>query len=132
MTPEEWYALLNSYVFFWLTEARLSRLLTARPYRSLEHDVLTLETSSVVREYDRDIRLAPYNTGTTAYEPPPRGRETFKTIGDYPYDEWRVKRGKADAIVELVVPGQVSPIVRHVLRVERRRGNALLETLYAA
>jgi hypothetical protein len=130
MAPRQWYELLNGLVFFWLTEDRLSRLLGARPYRVLEHDVLTLDTSRVVGDYGDAILLAPYNTGSTAYEPPPRGRETFQSVSDYPFDEWRAKgRGSRDAVVELVVPKAVENIRDYVIRVERRRGDQLLEVV---
>lgn len=130
MTPREWYELLNGLVFFWLTEERLLRLLSARPYRALEHDVLTLDTSRLIDDYGDTILLAPYNTGSTAYEPPARGAETFQSISDYPYDEWRAKgRGSRDAVVELVVPRGVENIRDHVTRVERRRGDQLLQVV---
>jgi hypothetical protein len=128
MTPREWYELLNGFVFFWLTEERLSKLLGARPYRNLEHDVLTLDTTRVLEDYADRIYLAPYNTGTTAYEPPPRGRETFRPIDDYPFHEWRARgRGRRDAVVELVVIGGVTDIREYLIQVERRRGDELLE-----
>ena len=46
MTPEEWYRLLNGRVFFWPTRSRLLGLLGARPYRSMDHDVLELDTGA--------------------------------------------------------------------------------------
>jgi len=128
MTPRQWYELLNGLVFFWLTEDRLRRLLGARPYRLLKHDVLTLDTARLVDDYADAILLAPYNTGSTAYEPPPRGWETFQSLSDYPFDEWRARgRGLRDAVVELVVPEAVENIGDYVIRVERRRGDQLLE-----
>lgn len=130
MAPREWYELLNRFVFFWLTEERLLRLLSARPYRALEHDVLTLDTARLIDDYGDAILLAPYNTGSTAYEPPPRGVETFQSISDYPYDEWRARgRGPRDAVVELVVPRGVENIRDYVTRVERRRGDRFLEAV---
>jgi uncharacterized protein DUF7002 len=129
MSPRAWYELLNGYVFFWLNEERLSRLLSARPYRNREHDVFTLDAAQLVQRYEESIFLAPYNTGSTAYEPPPRGRETFKSIADYPFDEWRAKRGVRDAVVELVVLGGVADITDFVVSVERRRGAETLEAL---
>lgn len=43
-----WYELINDRVFFWVSEARLLKLLGAREYRALEHDVLTLDTASLL------------------------------------------------------------------------------------
>jgi hypothetical protein len=130
MTPREWYELLNGFVFFWLTEERLFKLLSARPYRNLEHDVLILDTARVIEDYADQIRLAPYNTGTTAYEPPPRGSETFRPIEDYPFEEWRANgRGRREAVVELVVSGRLTNIRDYLIQVERRRGVQLLKVI---
>ena len=48
MTPTEWYRLLNSKVFFWLTAERVTRLLSARAYRKREHTVLTIDTARLL------------------------------------------------------------------------------------
>jgi hypothetical protein len=39
---EEWYRLLNCYVFFWVNESSLIQFL--RVYRSSPHDVITVST----------------------------------------------------------------------------------------
>jgi hypothetical protein len=57
LSPQDWYRLLNSKVFFWLTRARLLRLLNAGTYRSEEHDVLELEASQLVTAYKDRILL---------------------------------------------------------------------------
>ncbi|MDX6438990.1 MAG: hypothetical protein QOF45_1573 [Gaiellaceae bacterium] len=132
MTPRQWYELLNGYVFFWLTESRLERLVNARPYRALEHDVLTLDTSQLVDRYRESILLAPYNTGTTAYKPPARGRDTFRPAAEYSYEEWRRKgRDRFDAVVELVIPYAVPDVRDFVMHVERRRGDEVIETIWS-
>jgi hypothetical protein len=130
MTPAEWYRLLNGKVYFWLSERRLGRMLGARPYRGDEHCVLTLDTRSLVTAHAARITLSPINSGAMIRNPPPRGRETFAPIGAYPFDAWRRKRGKADAVVELAVEYSVSDVGRHVIAVERRRGTEVLETLW--
>src|SRR4029453_17987780 len=74
MTPEEWYRTLNRKVFFWPTEERLTRLLTARFNRSDDHCVITVNTRRLVRDYHDKIWLCPINSGTTAKpRPQPRG-----------------------------------------------------------
>jgi len=45
------YETLNGKVFFWLTAERLTRLLSARAYRTNTHCVLTMETLPLVRKY---------------------------------------------------------------------------------
>ena len=66
MTPEDWYRCLNSKVFFWVSKQRLHKLLNASAYRNLEHDVLTINTESLVKEHCGSIVLSPINSGTVS------------------------------------------------------------------
>jgi hypothetical protein len=103
MTTEEWFRLLNERVFFWLSRARLRRLLSARAYRGRPQTVLTLDTASLVAAHCPRIELSPINSGATIYNPQPRGRDTFLPIADYPFDERRKRRTSVNSVVELVV-----------------------------
>jgi hypothetical protein len=103
-TLEQWYRLLNKYVFFWPSRERLQTFLCARAYRDRPHAVLTLETLPFVRKYELRIVLSPMNSGNTqpiAYE---RSPETFKKMRDYPFLE-RAHRGNYYQVVELAVEG---------------------------
>src|SRR5262249_24826907 len=95
LEPEEWHRLLNSKVFFWLTPERVETLLCARAYRDREHTVLTVDTARLATQHLEAIALSPINSGSTVYNPQPRGRETFNGLRDYPFDVWRKKRGSA-------------------------------------
>lgn len=130
MSVQEWLDMLNNRVFFWLHPDRLSTLLQARLYRNREHDVLTVDTNSLVAAYATRIRLSPINSGCTIFRNATRGQDTFLRIEDYPYYERRRRRPTKDAIVELAVLDGVPDIVDHVLRVERRRGPDVLAALY--
>ncbi len=67
MTVGEWCELLNHKTFFWVSEARLEKLLGARAYRNRAHDVITVDTRRLVeRDLDR-ITLAPINSGVALY-----------------------------------------------------------------
>lgn len=122
-TPREWYELINHKVFFWAEEARLHRLLGARDYRRLEHDVLTLDSSAFIPAYADAIWLCHMNSGNTWPMPHRRGTEIFHRIPDYP-----VKRsGNPDKnVVELVVDYAVPDIANFVLEVRRMRGSEVL------
>ncbi|POR57992.1 DUF7002 family protein [Pseudomonas syringae] len=122
-TPREWYELINHKVFFWAEEARLHRLLGARDYRRLEHDVLTLDSSALIPAYADAIWLCHMNSGNTWPMPHRRGTEIFRRIPDYP-----VKRsGNPDKnVVELVVDYAVPDIANFVLEVRRMRGSEVL------
>jgi hypothetical protein len=130
MSPGEWLDLLNGQVFFWLHPRRLASLLRSRPNRNLEHDVLTVDTASLVAAHHDRIRLSPINSGATQWPSAPRrGRDTFLTIEDYPYAERRRGRGVADAVAELTVVGGVADIADHVVDVQRRRGSDVVADL---
>ena len=128
MTLEQWLETLNSRVFFWLNEPHLEGLLGARAYKGDAHDVITVDTEALVERDGAKIRLSPINSGSTLYNPTPRGSQTFMPIADYPFAERRRARGK-DAIVELAVEGGVERIEEVALTVERRRCGGVIEEL---
>lgn len=131
LKPEEWYRLLNSKVFFWLTPERVEGLLCARAYRDREHTVLTVDTAQLLHRHRDAVTLSPINSGSTVYNPQPRGPETFRAIYDYPFDEWKKKRRSATkAIAELAVHRHVLDIREMVVRVERRKKSKVLELIY--
>lgn len=130
--PEEWYRLLNSKVFFWLTRDRLFRLLTAGTYREQEHDVLELNSAALVRAYADRIWLCPMNSGCTKPFPHPRGNSTFLRIAQYPYSAWKLKRKRGERVVELAVDASVRDIRDYVTRVVRMKGEFELSVLFKA
>lgn len=126
MTPQQWYKLINSRVFFWVKEERLHRLLTAAEYVDFEHDVLTVDTASLLSVHAKRVRLCHMNSGNTLPFPQPRGRQTFKRIGDYPV----TLSGKpVKEVVELTVEGHVEDIARHVVQVRRMKGTSVIARL---
>lgn len=131
VTPRSWYELLNGRVFFWLTESRLNGLLGARAYRKKRHTILTVDTSRLLARHAPRISLSPINSGSTLYNAPKRGLDTFSRIGDYPIGHWRQRRTWAQAIVELAVDYAVPDIRDLVVNVEHVRGADERELLYA-
>ncbi len=132
MTPEDWYRLLNGKVFFWLTPARLMRLMEAVPYRGLSHDVLELDAASLVSACRDAVTLSPINSGATRPFPAPRGPDTFLPIASYPYADWRRRRPRGERVVELVVEHAVPDVARFVRRVTRRSGRDTGTVLFEA
>jgi uncharacterized protein DUF7002 len=121
MTRSEWYAHLNSRVFFWVTERRLADLLAARAYKNRPHDVITVDTRRLIEMHAVDITVASFNTGSTIYpNAPARGSETFQTIAMY--DAARTPRSKRlrTPIVELTVDYAVADVGAVAIRAERR------------
>ena len=129
MTPREWYELLNRKVFFWVTEHRVQQLLGARLYRSSVHTVITVDTASMLKAHQDRITLSPINSGSTLYNPRPRGADTFLPMREYPFDHRKKKAGLARAVAELAVDYSVPNVLQHVTRVERRKGIRIIERL---
>lgn len=131
VTVEEFLDLLNNRTFMWTSPERLVGLLGAKTYRNSVHDVLVLDTESIVESYADRIRLTGMNTGATIFpSAPPRGAESFMTIADFPFAQRRRGRKLEDVVVELCVIDGVDDIEDHVIRVERRKGADVIETVY--
>jgi hypothetical protein len=117
LTPADWYRLLNARVFFWLTQTRLDTLLGAAAYRDRPHTILVLDTASLLARHAARVQLSPINSGSTVYNPAPRGRDCFLSIAEFPFDHWAKKRSRTKAIAELTVLHAVPDLRDHVLEV---------------
>jgi hypothetical protein len=129
LQPRDWYGLLNSKVFFWVSKKRLLRLLAAKAYRNKRHDILELDSERLVQEFTGNIWLCPINSGSTIMNPRPRGKDTFARIKDYPYSEWRMRRSKVETVVELSVDHSVPNVRGFVTRVVEMKGDKVTKTL---
>lgn len=118
MKPSDWYRLLNSKVFFWLTKERLYTLTTARTYCNRTHDVLEVDTKSLIDSHREKIWFCPINSGCTKPYPHKRDESAFSRIEEYKYSYWYQKRRKSEhAVVELAVDYMVPDITKHIRRV---------------
>ncbi|HEY8566316.1 MAG TPA: hypothetical protein VIL65_12505 [Beijerinckiaceae bacterium] len=122
LDPADWYRLLNARVYFWLSRERVLRLLDAKAYRDRAHEVVEIAARPLVEAYRDRIELSPINSGTTGRFPAPRGRDTFRTIADYPYAAYRKRRSRGERVAELTVLGGVPDIARYVRRIVRMQG----------
>jgi hypothetical protein len=133
MSVEDWLAELNSRVFFFVQIESLRGLMGSPAYRNHEHDVLTVDTRSLVGAHEERIVLAGMNTGfAQRHNHKARGHGTFQRIADYPHPPRTVARvGGRRELVELCIPGAVPDIADHVIRVDRMRGGEVVEPLFA-
>jgi hypothetical protein len=129
LTPSDWYALLNAKVFFWMTSQRLHKLTGAKAYRDREHDVLEVDTRSLINAHRAAIWLCPINSGCTKPMPHPRDEFSFSRIPDYPYLHWSKKRIKGERIVELAVDHSVLDICKHVRRVVVKKSDIVISVI---
>ena len=132
MEPADWYRLLNSRVFFWLTRERLLVLLNAGAYRDKRHDVIEVATRPLVKAYYNEIWLCPMNSGCTKPFPHPRSEDTFRRIPDYPYAKRRKMKRKGERVVELAVDHTVPNIRDFVVRVFEMNGAQEIRMIYTA
>lgn len=131
-TLNKWYQLLNSKVFFWLTEKRLNTLLSAKAYRDKTHTVLVIDTEILLGNYSDRVKLSPINSGSTIYVPQPRGKNTFLPLNEYPFETRKKLRGIKNAIAELTIEYSVPDIDKMVIQVQHKKGNDLIETIFQA
>ena len=122
LKPRDWYTILNSKVFFWLTRERLEKMLKA--YRDAPQVVLIVDTESLIAAHADRATLSPIYSGSTLFNPAPRGRDAFLPPDRYPFRDRLKKRNPRDAIAELAVEGGVPDIRDHVLSVEERQAGA--------
>lgn len=123
VTAQQWYETINTKVFFWVQEERLHGLLNARPYRTLEHDVLVIDTASFVAAHEQAIWLCHMNSGNTFPVPHKRDLSAFQRIAQYPA---RPNGQPLKEVVELVVDYQVLDIADYVIEVRRMKAKEIL------
>lgn len=129
LSPVQWYKILNEKVFFWLTRPRLYKLLNAKFYRNKRHCLLTIDTGKLLERHASRVLLSSMNSGCTKPYPHPRGRDTFLSLDNYPYEHWNRKRRGKDPIVELTVHYSVPDIKDLVIRVEEWDGQSVSRIL---
>ncbi|MCY4260875.1 MAG: hypothetical protein OXC91_11495 [Rhodobacteraceae bacterium] len=115
--PAPWYELLNSMVFFWPTIKRLRKMMGAKAYKGMRHDLLVVDTEKLVDRHHDKIRLSRMNSGATKPYPHPRCMGLFKTFEEFPFDERLKQRGRAMAIAEVCVVGSIPDIADVVVDV---------------
>ena len=120
LAPQDWHRLLNNKVFFWLDRSRVDGLLGAAAYRSAAHDIIEVDARRLIADYRNHIWLCPINSGSTLFNPQPRGRTTFARIEDYPFQDWaKRRRSRRKAVIELAVDHGIPDVNAYVRRVTR-------------
>ena len=130
LTPTQWYELLNSHSFFWLSRDRIWRLLRARAYRSRPQTVLTIDTRGLVAAHWKRIWLSPINSGSTLFKPQPRGTSTFVRVTDFPFHQRAISRAPENNVVELLVEHSVPDVADHVLAVHKVRDDQIVSEIW--
>ena len=124
LSPEDWMAMLNDRVFFWVDRRTGLRNLAARRRLGYESEWHRFDARALLAPVWPQAEIAPINTGATVHRPPRRGRATFAPLAGLDYEAWRRRRRDAgvkrslDAVQEVVVRGGVPRAGEALLAVE--------------
>ncbi|MBA3825226.1 MAG: hypothetical protein H0X24_15175 [Ktedonobacterales bacterium] len=124
LTPDEWYALLNARIFFWLDPERLNR--HRRACEPSAQVVMTLDAERLLAAYGERTALSPINTGNARRLPAKRGAATFVAYTTWVASRWASEaaalgtrlRPPSHAPVELTVVGAVPDVMTFVVDVQ--------------
>ncbi len=124
-SPADWYALLNTFVFFWIDPERLAR--QARACAPAPQHVLEIDACRMLSRHAPIAFVTPFNTGNAMRLAARRGRASF-----VPYEKWLIDgwtheatelglpmRPQSHRPVELAIEGAVPDIMGYVIRTRR-------------
>jgi hypothetical protein len=125
MTPEEWYALLNGKVFFWVDPQRLERHI--RACRRHPQIVMVLDVARLLECHGACAAVSRFNTGNARRRPATRGRGTFVPYASWLETGWQHEadalqtrlRARGHPPAELVVDGSVPDALSFVVETRR-------------
>ena len=125
MEPADWYALMNSRVFFSLDPIRLNRLRGGCEPRP--QVVLILDTAGLMAGYAGRASVTPINSGHALRRAARRGAGTFVPYGAWVESGWASEaarlgireRSKSHRPVELAIAGAIPDVMRYVVAVSR-------------
>lgn len=129
LTPTQWYALLNSKVFFWVDAERLNRQRRACGGPQI---VLVIDAEPLLARYNGRAAVTPINTGNARRQPALRGPCTFVRYAAWSGSGWESEtsalgtrpRSKSHPPAELAIEYAVTDVmdfvrdVRHLPRHE--------------
>jgi hypothetical protein len=121
ISPADWYAMVNSRVFFWLDPNRLNRQRAACEPRP--QVVIAIDTAGLVAAHERHTAVSPINTGNARRKPARRGAATFVPFAEWARSGWASEaaalgtpvRKRSHQPVELAVVDAVPDIMRFVV-----------------
>lgn len=118
---EDFLAAINARVFFWPNLDRLDRLSNAKEYRAEGQVILHVDTRKLVERYEHHIQLCRFNSGAvTQRNHPLRSRDSWVPISRFPYEEYRRKHGRQNALAEVTVLDSVPDVVELTVELEER------------
>jgi hypothetical protein len=120
---EDFLIAINSRVFFWPNKERLERLRKAKEYRKEGQVILHIDTRRLVDRHEHQIQLCRFNSGAiTQRNHPLRSHDSWVSIRRYPYDDYRRKHGRENALAEVTVLDAVPDVIDLTVDVEEHPG----------
>jgi hypothetical protein len=125
MEPGDWYALMNSRVYFSLDPIRLNRLRGGCEPRP--QVVLILDTAGLMAGYAGRTSVTPINSGHALRRAARRGAGMFVPYGAWVESGWASEaarlgireRSRSHRPVELAIAGAIPDVMRYVVAVSR-------------
>jgi hypothetical protein len=131
LTPEDWFELLNSKVFFWLDPERLNRQRLA--CGTAPQVAFVVNASRLLMKYSTLATVTPINTGNALRKAAPRNLTTFVPYQRWLVDGWSYEqvpgvrhRTKSHRPVELTIDEAVPDIMDYVVTVVALRAGETL------
>jgi hypothetical protein len=129
LTPNEWYALINTRIFFWLDPERLNRHRAACKARP--QVVLIVDANRLIAAYAEQVYLTPINSGNARRLPAKGGVATFVPYASWEASAWASEaaslgtplRSPSHAPVELTITGSIPNIMQFVLDIQELAPN---------
>jgi hypothetical protein len=120
LTPEDWFELLNSKVFFWLDASRLNRQRLA--CGASPQVALVVNAARLLMNYSGSAAVTPINTGNALRCAAPRNLTTFVPYQRWLIDGWAFEhiqgaraRARSHRPVELTISQAVPDILDYVM-----------------
>ena len=122
-SPEEWYALLNSMVFFWIDPKRLAR--QAGATRAWPQVMFEIDATKLLERHGPAAFVTPFNIGSATRRPALRGKASFVPLAAWTEGGWAhlssepdlPLRSQSHRPAELTVRDAVPDAMNYVLRV---------------
>lgn len=133
MAPEDWYALINSHVFFWIDPERLNRQRKASEPRP--QVVLTIDAMKLIKDFEDHVRLTPFNTGNAKRKAAIRGTCTFVPLTTWKVSKWDTeakelgtkRRPRSHKPVEVAIDCSIPNFMKYVVKTQELAPGQLFE-----
>ena len=112
LSPSDWYALLNGFVFLWPDRERMKR--QRRAYASRPQMVLTFNAAALLDHFAADAFVSPINSGNARRKAVRRGRDTLVPYATWLREGWptgQASRPPAELLLRRTIPAKAPYLI---------------------